>query len=109
MVSAKPSAKIVWLGKKPAVTYFTQSKKGNTREMASLSFTTKKETQQLKVNKAQGDWLADILPRLSVNNIKTYTLQEVKDSYEAAGLEDFELFWDNKPVTNLHKFGLLKL
>jgi hypothetical protein len=31
------------------------------------------------------------------------------DSYKAAGLEDFELFWDNKPVNTLHKVGLLKL
>jgi hypothetical protein len=33
----------------------------------------------------------------------------VKDSYEGAGLEDFELFWDNKPVNALYKFGLLTL
>jgi hypothetical protein len=107
--SAKPTTKIVWLGRKTATEYFTQSKKGNSREMVSLSFTTKKETQQVKVNKQQGDWLAGILPKLSVANLKTYTLQEVKESYEAAGLEDFELFWDNKPVSNLYKFGLLKL
>ncbi|HKO82522.1 MAG TPA: radical SAM protein, partial [Chitinophagaceae bacterium] len=107
--AAKPTAKMVWLGKNAGIEYFTQSKKGNTREMASLSFTTKKETQQVKVNKAQGDWLAALLPKLSVTNLKTYSLQEVKESYEAAGLEDFELFWDNKPVSNLYKFGLLKL
>ena len=77
--------------------------------MMSLVFTSKKETQEIKVNKNQGEWLAAILPNLSVENNKTYTLQEVKDSYEAAGLEDFELFWDNKPVTHLHKFGLLQL
>ena len=29
--------------------------------------------------------------------------------FEAAGLEDFELFWDNKPVNGLQKFGLLRL
>lgn len=107
--SAKPTAKIVWLGKNTATEYFTQSKKGNSREMATLSFVTKKETQQVKVNKQQGDWLAGILPKLSVANFKTYTLQEVKENYEAAGLEDFELFWDNKPVSNLYKFGLLRL
>jgi hypothetical protein len=107
--SAKATTKIVWLGKNAGIEYFTQSKKGNSREMASLSITTKKETQQVKVNKQQGDWLAGILPKLSVANLKTYTLQEVKESYEAAGLEDFELFWDNKPVSNLYKFGLLRL
>jgi hypothetical protein len=107
--AAKPTAKIIWLGKNTGAGYFTQSKKGNTREMISLAFTSKKETQEIKVNKNQGEWLAAILPRLSVANSKTYTLQEVKDSYEAAGLEDFELFWDNKPVSNLYKFGLLRL
>ena len=25
------------------------------------------------------------------------------------GLEDFELFWDNKPINTLYKFGLLEL
>lgn len=107
--SSKPTAKIVWLGKNITAEYFTQSKKGNSREMASLSFMTKKETQQVKVNRPHGDWLVTMLPKLSVDNFKTHTLQEVKDSYEAAGLEDFELFWDNKPVSNLYKFGLLRL
>jgi len=107
--SPKPAAKIVWLGKHTGTEYFTQSKKGNTREMVGLSFTTKKETQQIKFNKQQGDWLAGILPNLSVANSKTYTLQEVKNSYEAERLEDFELFWDNRPVNNLYKVGLLQL
>jgi hypothetical protein len=35
-------------------------------------------------------------------------LQEVKEDYEAAGFEDFELFWDNKPVNTLYKAGLLQ-
>lgn len=107
--SAKPTAKIIWLGKNPSTGYFTQSKKGNSREMMSLAFTSKKGTHEIKVNRNQGEWLASILPKLSVANNKTYTIQEVKDSYEAAGLEDFELFWDNKPVSHLYKFGLLRL
>src|SRR5688572_13074186 len=108
-LSAKSTTKIVWLGKNTGIEYFTQSKKGNSREMASLSFITKKETQQIKVIKQQGDWLNSILDKVSINNSKTYTLQEIKDSYDAAGLEDFELFWDNKPISNLYKFGLLRL
>ena len=77
--------------------------------MVSLSFITKKETQDIKVNKAQGEWLTSALPKLSIHNAKMLTVQELKESYEAAGLEDFELFWDNKPVNTLHKFGLLRL
>jgi hypothetical protein len=36
-------------------------------------------------------------------------MQEIKDDYEQQVLEDFELFWDNKPVSTLYKAGLLKL
>jgi hypothetical protein len=46
---------------------------------------------------------------VSIANAKTYTLQEVQKNYEAAGFLDFELFWDNKPITNLNKVGLLML
>jgi radical SAM superfamily enzyme YgiQ (UPF0313 family) len=105
----KPTAKIIWLGKQTKAESFTQSKKGNSREMLSVHFATKKQTQQLQFTKAQGDWFVAMLPQLSITNEKTYSLQEIKDSYEAAGLEDFELFWDNKPVSTMNKLGLLKL
>ena len=35
---AKPTAKIIWLGKHTGAEFFTQSKKGNSREMMSLVF-----------------------------------------------------------------------
>jgi len=63
----------------------------------------------IKVDKPQGQWLADTLERLSVRQPKAYTIKEIKASYEAAGLENFELFWDNKPVNTLYKVGLLTL
>ncbi len=108
-VSFKPTAKIVWLGKDPQVSVFTQSKKGNQREMISLNFTTKKDQHIIQLQKPQGDWFIEMLKKLSVFNLMPCTLSEVKESYEAAGLEDFELFWDNKPVTTLNKIGLLRL
>jgi hypothetical protein len=77
--------------------------------MCSLTFQGRKETFNIKVNQLQGRWLSAMLPHLSANNSKIYTLQEVKDNYEAAGLADFELFWDNKPVNQLYKIGLLQL
>jgi len=104
-----PNSKIVWLGKQPSIETFTKSHKGNQWEMASLTFYGKCETINIKVDSAKGLWLADILQKLSVYNIKTWTWQEVKDNYEAAGFEDFELFWDNKPVSGLYRMGLLRL
>lgn len=107
--SPKPNAKIVWLGKKPSLETYTKSKKGNSWEVTSLTFQNRKEKININVDPQQGEWLAGILEKASVEQPKPLTLQEVKDSYAAAGLEDFELFWDNKPVNNLYKFGLLNL
>jgi radical SAM superfamily enzyme YgiQ (UPF0313 family) len=108
-VTPKPTSKVVWLGKQPKVEHFTKSKKGNTWEMTSLTFQDRREKVSISVSQPQGKWLAEMLEKLSISNPKTLTLQEVKDSYAAAELEDFELFWDNKPVSTLYKFGLLKL
>lgn len=108
-IAPKPTAKVIWLGKQPAVETFIKSKKGQQWEMTSLTFQTRKEKHNISVSQQQGKWLAEMLDKLSITNVKTYTLQEVKESYDAAGLEDFELFWDNKPVNTLHRFGLLKL
>ena len=108
-VSTKPTTKMIWLGKKPAIEIFTKSKKGNQWEMASLNFQGKKETVSFSVSKLQGEWLVLMLALLSVANEKIYTLQDIKSHYESAGLEDFELFWDNKPVNGLYKLGLLRL
>ncbi len=105
----KPTTKVVWIGNPPHVEVVTKSKKGNQWELASLTFETGQETINIKVDKDQGRWLAALLSELSVHNMKGYTLQEVRHHYENAGLSDFDLFWDNKPVNQLYKAGLLKL
>lgn len=107
--SLKPTAKIVWLGLAPGLSAFTKTKKGNQWEMATLTFQDKRETFQLNVPRAQGEWLAAILHKLSVANAGVLTFQEVKADYEAAGLDDFELFWYGKAVGTLQERGLLAL
>ena len=104
-----PNAKIIWLGAEPQSEFFTQSKGGNQREMAAISIATKKEMHKIQLPADQGRWLAGILGQLATAGKKMLTLQEIKTSYEAAGMEDFELFWDNKPISTMYKFGLLRL
>ena len=108
-IQAKPTDKMIWLGHQPLMEIITKSKKGNQWEVASITFQNKKEKTTVHVNPLQGEWFVTILEKLSAHHLKIHTLQDVKDSYAAAGLEDFELFWDNKPVNTLHKFGLLRL
>jgi hypothetical protein len=107
--AARPTAKVVWTGNAPVVEFFTKTKKGQTWEMASLTFYSKKGTLEIKVGQPEGKWLAQMLERLSVANPQLLTMQQVQESYENEGLEDFPLFWDNKPVNTLYKMGLLVL
>jgi hypothetical protein len=106
--SIKPTAKIVWLGGKPSVEIFTKSKKGNSWEMLSLTFHDKKQSFKIQTSKNEGEWLVEILQKISVSNVKTYSFQEIKADFEKQ-LEDFELFWYSKPVNTLREFGLLVL
>lgn len=105
----KPNAKVIWLGKLLKASTITKSKKGNSWEVSNLDFVTRKQTQQIQLPKEQGEWLLKILPQLSIDNLKLLTLQEIKNNYTEAGLEDFELFWDNKPMSTMYKLGLLRL
>ena len=104
----KPTAKIVWLGGKPIIEYFTKSKKGNSWEMMTLTFHDKKESFSIQTNKNEGEWLIEMLEKTAVSNSKVYTFQEIKTDYETH-FQDFELFWYSKPVNTLREFGLLVL
>ena len=108
--TVKPTAKVVWIGGKPAVSYFTKNKKGRTFETASLTFHDKKESYSIQVNREQGEWLVKVLNQITVNpENKVMGFQQVKQSYEAEGIHDFELFWYSKPVNTLREYGLLIL
>jgi hypothetical protein len=105
----KPTSRITWLGNRPGIEFMTKSKKGNHWEMAELTFQTNRENLQIKVDKEQGIWLVKMLDGLSIYQKKNMTRQMVMSDYEQAGLENFELFWDNKPINMLYKAGLLSL
>ena len=104
----KPTAKIVWLGGKPVVEHFTKSKKGNSWQMMTLTFHDKKESFTIQTGKNDGEWLLQMLEKLSVSKSKTFSFKEIKSDFETS-LEDFELFWYSKPVNTLREFGLLVL
>jgi len=109
LISLKPTTKLVWLGTSPTLTSFTKSKKGQQWEMMTLTFQDKKETFTIQLDRAQGEWMVLMLQKLSVANAEVLTFQEVKADYEAAGLDDFEMFWYGRPVKTLDEYGLLTL
>lgn len=106
--NTKPTAKVVWVGGKPFSDHFTKSKKGNSWEMASLTFHDKKQTFTIQISKNEGKWLTSILEKIHISNEKVYSFAEVKSDFEAE-MENFELFWYSKPINTLREFGLLVL
>lgn len=105
----KQNTRLVFIGVLPEMEIITKSKKGQQWEVASFNFYTNTETVNIRLAAEQGRWLNEILPQISVYNNKMLTLQEVKADYEKAGLEDFDLFWFNKPMNQLYKCGLFVL
>ncbi len=105
----KPTTKVIYLGRSPIVEHFTKSKKGSSWEMTNLTFIDKKGKHTIGIDRGQADWLVETLNAVSIANKKVLTLQDLMESYHAAGLQHFELFWDNKPVSTLYKAGLLQL
>jgi hypothetical protein len=103
----KPSARMVWLGPQPFVHFYKKTKKGNTLDLVELTFHAKKETLVLKIEEAQGRWLAGILPKLSVSQPELLSFQQVQADYEEAGLSGFEEYWYEKWWDRLHAIGLL--
>jgi radical SAM superfamily enzyme YgiQ (UPF0313 family) len=106
--NTKATAKVVWLGGEAFADYFTKSKKGNSWEMASLTFHNKKESFTIQTNRKEGEWLISILEKLAISNERVYTFSEVKTDFEK-DIENFELFWYSKPINTLREFGLLVL
>ena len=106
--NTKPTAKVVWLGTSPEAEYFTKTKKGNSWEMATLTFHDKKETFTIQTSKTEGEWLVSILNKIRVASGQTYSFQDVKSDFEKE-MENFELFWYSKPINTLRKFELLVL
>jgi radical SAM superfamily enzyme YgiQ (UPF0313 family) len=105
----KPTAKVIYIGVLPSIAFQTQSKKGRQRELAILTFQTLKKQINIQLNKTEGEWLLTILNKASIDNQQTVTFAEIMSNYEQEGLEDFDLFWYNKPMNTLSDVGVFIL
>jgi hypothetical protein len=108
-IVSNTNSKFIWLGKQPNAEIIQKSKKGSSWEVMSLNFQTLKTNFSISVEPDKGTWLLKILPKLHILNPQQMSVQAIKTDYENEGLEDFELFWDNKPVNTLYKAGLLRV
>jgi len=108
-LNASTHYKVIWLGVLPHTTIVQKSKKGNKWEEMTMEFQSNKNAITINVASEKGAWLLKLLSELNIQNSNGLLLADIKNSYTLAGLNDFELFWDNKPVTHLSKAGLLRV
>lgn len=106
-INSSKNYKAIWLGVMPKCSKVQKSKKGIKWEEMHLEFQNNTNQYSINIDPKVGAWLLDILPNLSLKNGLGLSISQIKESYTAAGLEGFELCWENKPITNLYKTGLL--
>ena len=87
---------------------FTKSKKGNSWEMTKLTFHDKSESFEISLEKEKAIWLVNNLDKLAVFNDIKMNFNDLKLSFET-NFENFELFFNSKPINTLKEFGLLVL
>ena len=105
----KAHAKIYFSGYVRSKEVIQKSKKGRKWEELLITILHKTNQLQIQVAKEKGEWLCALLQDLGTNKWNGMTLKAIETSYEQNGWDDFELFWDNKPVNTLYKTGLLTL
>ena len=101
--------KVIWTGLMPTSTIVSRTKKGSKWEEMNLRFETNKNSISINVDPDKGKWFVNLLSTIHVDASTGMALADIKAGYLTAGLEDFDLFWDNKPINTLHKAGLLRI
>jgi radical SAM superfamily enzyme YgiQ (UPF0313 family) len=101
--------KAIWTGLMPTSTMVQRAKKGSKWEEMNLRFETNKNSISIQVDPEKGKWFMQLLSTINLEASTGMPLADIKLDYVAAGLEDFDLFWDNKPINTLNKAGLLRI
>ena len=103
----KPNQKVIWLGNKPRVDYFSKNKKGKIFEKVKLTFHSKNDFLEIELDKEIGKWFVWFLDELKQNPKGVLSYGQMKKSFEEKTTEDFEPFIFSKQAIQLRDFGLL--
>ena len=104
--STKPNAKVIFTSSKPLMEFYTKSKKGNSWEMAELTFHEKTNVFKINLEKEKAIWLLETIDEISINSNKQFTFNQLKAKFEL-DFDNFELFWYSKPMQALKKNGVI--
>ena len=103
----RTNALVMWLGSAPELNYYSQKTGKRTVEMTELIFFDKKGEWAVEASKEIGEWLNGILPKLIIGQQPVQFLEEIKNSFQSAGLGSFDEFLLSATFLNLQRRGLL--
>lgn len=105
----KQNALAVWLGNIPTLTLFEAKQGKKSVAIAELEFCDKTKDWHLHLPAAEGKWLMEIFPKLTVDKHPPIFFTELKQSYESVDLGKFDSFINSKAFLQLRENGLLIL
>lgn len=103
------NARVLWLGNEPAIEFTMIAKRGQTIERCLLTFFEKGEDFQVKTTAAIGQWLLEMLPKISPENPEALTLKQLEATFPADAHLSFGEFMCSPTWFELREKGLLLL
>ncbi|MFZ4457227.1 MAG: B12-binding domain-containing radical SAM protein [Bacteroidales bacterium] len=100
---------VVWLGGKAETKTISKIRKGKQRNVVQFTFHLKTFDLAFETSVEIGNWLADFLSEITQFNRTKTTVEQMKQSFEAQSLGDFNQFWQSKTMTELRDSELLIL
>ena len=104
----KSNARVVWLGNLPEVSMQTKSKRGQQWDVAQLKFHDLKDSFAIQLSKEEGLWLQKVLGECQIHQPQKVKLADLQLDFDLQ-FENFELFWQSKPLKTLRSVGLVCL
>ena len=104
----KANARVVWLGNLPEVSMQTKSKRGQQWELTQLIFHDVKDSFTIQLSKEEGLWLQKVLAQCQIHQPQKVKLADLQLDFDLQ-FENFELFWQSKPLKTLRSVGLVIL
>ena len=95
----KQTARLIWLG--GPVSYDISE--------GVLTIETRQETIHLECPIAAGQWLLEILNKLTPTSENSMSLRDFEGGFSDNHLDDFEAFWESELLETLQEIGLLTL
>lgn len=108
IAEAKSGSRLYWMGRTPEIQFFEDlDEKGKKQQFAALSWYSKKGDAVVEMPAEMGDWMQQMLSGISTDKGSMISFVDFKDSFDKAGLKNFDAFVNSDLWWRLREWGLL--